>query len=102
MTNSIDSIVDGAIPRLNERRADTAQRNLGSDRPLNDAGTSADLLDLTGEAQTLKALEQNLAKTPEFDAARVAELKDAIAGGSYTVDTQSIAGKLLDLESKLP
>ncbi len=102
MNNSIDSLVDGAIPRLNDRRADSPGRSAGNPRAAQDAGPSSDLLDLTGQAQTLKALEQDLAKTPEFDAAKVAELREAIASGSYKVDSQRIAEKLLDLEGKLP
>ena len=102
MNNTIDSLVDGTLPRLNGQRTDSAGKGAGSPQATQDVGPSSDLLDLTGQAQTLKALEQDLAKTPEFDAAKVAELRDAIAGGSYKIDSQSIAEKLLDLESKLP
>lgn len=102
MNNSIDSLVDGAISRLNGRRTDATDKATGNPAASHDAGRTSDQLDLTGQARTLKALEQDLARTPEFDAARVAELREAIAGGSYKVDSRSIAEKLLDLESKLP
>ncbi len=102
MTNSIDSIVDGGIQRLAERRGENVSRQPESPDSQGKAERSADLLALTDKAQSLKELESEVARAPGFDSARVAELKQAIASGEYQVDAQSIAGKLLDIESRLP
>lgn len=102
MTNSIDSFVDGGIQRLAGRRNDNATRNQEAAGPQGETGRSADLLALTDKAQSLKELEGEVARAPGFDSARVAELKQSIASGEYQVDAKSIAGKLLDIESRLP
>ena len=52
--------------------------------------------------RSCKPLPQELAKTPEFDAARVSELKEAITNGQYEVNAERIAEKLLAVESTLP
>lgn len=52
----------------------------------------------------LSAYAQHLYKNDEegtFDSARVEALKKQIADGSYEVDYKKLAGKLMDLESKL-
>lgn len=101
MTNSIDSAVDGAIHRIGERR--DAQRQTGNAPAANSTPRQpSDLLDLTGRARELRALQQDLAKSPEFDAARVGTLKDALSSGRYEVNAERIALKLLELEDKLP
>lgn len=102
MSNSIDSNVDGAVHRLADRRTDTPGNRPGDGTSSREASSSSDLLNLTGQAQTLKALEQDLAKSPEFDANRVAQLKEALSSGQYQVDARAIADKLLAMESKLP
>ena len=100
MTNSIDSVVDGALHRIATKRptddAVAGQADSAQSRHAND------LLDLTGKAKELQSLQQDLAKSPEFDAARVSELRQAIADGRYEVNAERIADKLLDIESKLP
>ena len=101
MTHSIDSAVDGAIHRLAERRTDGPARKPDA-APAQGPDRSADLLDLTGRAREMRALEQDLAKSPEFDAGRVEELRQAIASGRYQVDAGRVADKLLAMEGKLP
>jgi negative regulator of flagellin synthesis FlgM len=63
---------------------------------------AGNLLSLTARAKELRTLQQNLVMSPEFDAARVGELKQAIASGLYAVNAVRIAEKLLAVEAKLP
>ncbi len=49
----------------------------------------------------MDALEQRIKQLPEVDTARVVELHSRIMAGEYEVDSERLAGKLLDLESGL-
>lgn len=82
---------------------DTAQRQ----RERADAASSAppastsDVVTLTDRAARLQQLGAAVRELPVVDAARVAELKDALASGNYTVDEQAVADKLLAFEAGL-
>jgi len=102
MSNSIDSMVDGSIQRLMDRRAGTASREGHPAAASPEKAGSADHVNLTGRAQDLQAASAELAKTPEFDSARVETLKQAISSGSYEVNAERIAEKLLATDEKLP
>lgn len=66
-----------------------------------EAPAAGDSLRLTGEAAGLQALQRDLAARPAVDEARVQAVKDAIASGSYRVDPDAIATRLLDLDAQL-
>lgn len=59
----------------------------------------ADKVSMTPEATRLQKIEEQLAAVPAVDSAKVAEIKAAIANGSFVVDTQAIAGKIIAFES---
>lgn len=50
---------------------------------------------LSGLGGQLAHLETELASSPSFDAARVAEVRQAIVEGRYRVDAEAIADRLL-------
>ena len=102
MSNSIDSVVDGTLHRMSERRVAEAGKDAVGKADTQGTEQATDSLDLTGRAKELQTLQQDLAKTPEFDVARVSELKDAIANGQYEISAERIATKLLAVEAKLP
>lgn len=35
---------------------------------------------------------------PPIDTARIAQIRDAIAGGSYAIDTDKLAGKMIEMD----
>jgi negative regulator of flagellin synthesis FlgM len=62
---------------------------------------TADTVTLTGSAQTLQKLSSVLASTPVVNSAKVATVKQAVQNGSYSVNTGSVADKLLHFDSEL-
>lgn len=97
--------IDGGTPVV--RPADTgntsATARAGSEHSQPVAATSAaDSVRLTGEAESLQALERELGSVPAgIDLARVNALRNSIADGSYQVDPQRIATRMLELDRDL-
>jgi len=57
----------------------------------------SDTVDLTSQAQRFLEIEAQLASTPAVDAARVAEIRDSLADGSYQINAEEIADKMLEV-----
>lgn len=55
---------------------------------------------LSPEAQRLQQASEKLGEQPAVDQERVAKLRQAIADGSYQVDSQRVAAKLLAFETQ--
>ncbi len=56
---------------------------------------------ITDSANKLASLEQALRDLPAVDEARVAQVRNALADGTYTVQPEHIAEKLISLEHSL-
>lgn len=91
--------------RSNQSSATTGKRDVAAERPAADTQTTnqpaaADSqVKLSNQAQQLQAIENRLRELPEVDSARVEQIKQAIADGSYQPDNGRIADKLIALES---
>lgn len=95
--------IDGSGPVLRPQEATT--------RPVPTASASAqrgapvsptESIRLTGEAEGLQAMARELAKGPaSIDVAKVNALREAIADGSYRVDAQAIASRMIELDRQL-
>jgi len=81
----------------------STQRNTGAETtttaPAKATG-SKDTFELSKTAQALKNADATIANSPDVDAQRVADIKAAIADGSYSIDYTSVADKLLSFESQ--
>lgn len=62
---------------------------------------AAEKVALNASAVDLSALEAAIAQLPEIDAARVVDLHNRIIAGEYKIESDRLAGKLIDLESSL-
>jgi len=62
---------------------------------------SADRVSLTGEARQLQELETRLASEPVVDSQRVQTIRSAVENGTFTVNPERIAEKLMSLEEAL-
>ncbi|KPC33254.1 Anti-sigma-28 factor FlgM [Pseudomonas syringae pv. cilantro] len=62
--------------------------------------STGETFSLSSEAQQLQNITDKLNDLPTVNSARVAELKQAIADGSYKVDSNRVASKLLNFETQ--
>lgn len=80
------------------------QRNSNGDTDCDScgpAGNGSDRVSLTGEARQLKELEAELANQPVVDSQRVEAVRSAVENGTFTVNPERIADKLISLELAL-
>jgi negative regulator of flagellin synthesis FlgM len=62
---------------------------------------SADRISLTGEARQLQELEVRLASQPVVDSQRVEAVRTAVENGTFTINPERIADKMMSLEEAL-
>lgn len=80
------------------RNRGTAERPAVKERqePAAPAPAAGDNVSLSETGQTLARLAAAIEGEPAVDESRVAEVKAALANGSYRIDADAIAGKMLD------
>ncbi len=103
MTHKIDGALPPGLRPVDTASSTSVQSRAGADRgqPVA-AAPAADQMRLTGDAAGLQALERELGAAPAgIDVAKVNSIRAAIADGSYRVDAQQIADRMLSLENAL-
>ena len=69
-----------------------------TEKPAGEQAARGDQVSLTPTAQQLRGLEEQIANQPVVDPERVNAVKEALANGSYEINSDRIAGKMMDLE----
>ena len=101
MANKINGL-DGKPVRTPETAAVTrARSSTAGETGSRPQPGSAGGVQITESARQLAALEATLSRLSQVDEARVAKIRKAIEDGSYTVDAQATATKLLVFEHDL-
>lgn len=106
MANDIKGVGSPKLPdqtalrgtNTKENGAATSERAAPAATPAQAAKVATDNVNLSVQAQSLKALEAKLQKLPDVNEKRVSEIKAALDSGEYTVDDLVVADKLLGFD----
>lgn len=95
--SEIKNIIPPSQPDVGTSRAVTERSQRAPENTAAAAApnTEADKVSLS---DTLAQLEQTLSEVPEVDQARVDAIKAAIENGSYQIDSQELARKMINFE----
>lgn len=100
MSNKIGGSLDSGPARVDTHRS--AKRAGGGDAKASQPSTATTQdAQITDSARTLAALEQTLSEMPAVNEAKVESVRSAIANGTYQVNSERIADKLLQSEREL-
>ncbi len=58
-------------------------------------------VNLSSQAKDLKQLEQKLGSYPEMDDERIEEIRSALESGSYKIDAEKLAQKMLEMDESI-
>ncbi len=92
--NNINSSSGAPRNRVDENAAATQKSSSGTPDAKNEAGAKPEV-SLSSQAQTLNRLESSIQSVSDVDSDRVADIKKAIADGSFEINAQSIAERML-------
>ncbi|MFV8570726.1 flagellar biosynthesis anti-sigma factor FlgM [Marinobacter sp. SBS5] len=56
---------------------------------------------LSSQAKNLKQLEQKLGDYPEMDDDRIAQIRSALDNGTYKIDAEKLAQKMLEMDESI-
>lgn len=82
----------GIAPASGER-----QPSAGRVRPAAASDRRADAVELSESSTNMSRVRDAAAAAPDVRAERVAALRAQVQSGTYTVDSQALSGKLLDV-----
>ena len=90
--------VDTAGTRRSEGTKATSSQGQGRTAAAGKSAAAGDTVSITQSGLLMSKLEDLVQNTPIVDQERVAAIKEALASGTYEIDDQRVADKLLRFE----
>ncbi len=76
-------------------------RNAASGSVRSSGTITEDSVEITAQAQKLAGIQSKIKASPDVDMGKVSAIKSAISNGSYKVDGEAIAEKMVGFETSL-
>jgi len=97
----VDSTSTAALStgRANTQRSQGAAG--GSTQASDGSSGNSENVEITGAARNMASLEQAVRDLPAVNTAKVAQISTAIEQGTYTINSQHIATKLMQMDKEL-
>jgi negative regulator of flagellin synthesis FlgM len=100
LTGLSSSVNAGTRSKASDSSANT-QQGLADKLPASTAQNQPETVKLSSEAQMLNKLEEQLTKLPDANQERIANIKQSIENGTFSINAERIAEKLTSLEGQL-
>ena len=97
----IDNVRSGHTMTTGRSAARTESKDSGSDSAVTESKGNKDSVSLSQQGKAIGQLHQEMASQPSFNSAKVAAIKEAIANGSYRVDSEKLADNIIKFENEL-
>ncbi|WGV99606.1 flagellar biosynthesis anti-sigma factor FlgM [Vibrio sp. YMD68] len=99
----IDNIRSGQTMTSSTRSANRTESNASSrtQSAEKSGGSKQDAVSLSQQGKEIGEMHNQMATQTSFDAAKVSAIKEAIANGSYTVDSEKLADNMIKFEKEL-
>jgi negative regulator of flagellin synthesis FlgM len=102
VANTINSFQGNGATSVTTSRPQQSQRdNTATTTTGNSESGSNAEVQITSTASQLASLGQQLSATPAFDSARVAQISQSLADGTYTISPDKIASGLMQSDHAL-
>jgi len=96
--NPVNSSIVGSSRSAEQNKlAKTSAQEQGVEKR-SPTDSNADTVQLSDQAQEMARVQRSLAQLPEIDKAKVDEIRQQIESGSYSVDVEALADKILNDE----
>ena len=79
----------------------TSQAPSGEQAKAQSPAARGENVNLSNQAKNLKQLEQKLGDYPEMDDDRIEQIRSALENGTYKVDAQKLAQKMLEMDESI-
>jgi negative regulator of flagellin synthesis FlgM len=89
---------DAAGTRRSEAAKPASSQAQGRAAAADNSAAASDTVSITQSGLLMSKLEEHVQSTPVVDHERVAAIKDSLASGTYEIDDQRVADKLLRFE----
>jgi len=102
MAHDISGINSNKSSQMGDRNVSSVKNSDDSKKASDSMGSMAsshDKVTLTDTAAKLKSLESDLANQPVVDGGRVKHMQSSIQSGSYEMNPERIADKMINFES---
>lgn len=102
MVNEINSSTSGIVQSADTRNPQIDKKKVETANPALSTTQASSNVNLTQTATSLQALEKAIAAAPEVDQQKVDAVRKAINEGTYQIDPEQTADKLINFDTALP